>query len=51
MSKKLVKISKNMRFLSTFFATTCANCSKFVLRISYVVLRIGESGKFKRERN
>ncbi len=25
MSKKLVKISKNMRFLSTFFAPPCAN--------------------------
>ena len=33
MSKKLVKISKNMRFLSTFFADPCANCSKFVCRM------------------
>ncbi len=28
MSKKLVKMSKNVRFLSTFFAPPCANCSK-----------------------
>ncbi len=32
MSKKLVKISKNVRFLSTFFAPPCANCSKRAIR-------------------
>ncbi len=37
MSKKLVKISKNGRFLSTFFVTPCANCSK---RTAYSVQRI-----------
>ena len=32
MSKKLVKMSKNVRFLSTFFAPPCANCSKRTIR-------------------
>jgi len=31
-----------MRFLSTFFADPCANCSKFVFRIAYIVCRIAD---------
>ena len=40
MSKKLVKISKNESLFSTFFADPCADCSKRIIRISYLVNRI-----------